>query len=699
MSFSSVHAGFSLAGTTITQSGTDADLSWLAGVAGVTTLSIWSWTDGRTIYSIGNRKLVVTGNLTISPESEAVYAGISSPRSVFQFTGSSNTTINGEVIENGVSRYSEALFLWSPYQSWSCCGNYGLDINNGAIFDWNGWKMRIGSSIRFQNGANITIDGGIMEQDKNSDNQLRMEDTNLIVNGFIFRGNDITFIRIPSALNLYQPQWSRWALGFSGSTPNIDFPVAWYTSNGSSDSDIRLWQWARPILTNSNTGTDLVVVPHISGNGASYGVAIVRQEVQVTLRDSEQNLVPGAKVYTRDTNNGNREVYNREGHNVNTTADIEYLQTTDASGITPLYAINLWYNIVNTGNGDAPNTWNYAWDYRGKNNDSSDIFDFNVWSYNHNFTTFQAELKSNSAIWLDAIVVGDPHISESNQSTVASYMEISNLSELYDSIKNWKTQNANITVPDIGTLPVGVSGTTLQVLNNYNVIIDAAAAQIFSVDTGTQTIRIRSSWLSCGSKFELLQLQWSGVLSLVNGGSISCPYVDFTANSLVNITTPSSSQTLRIYNSIANLNTNTSPIATLTSGPDNKTVYRYNSNPGNSIYIKAFAGASVEKGSMASYELVWWNDNILDMWSGGDFTFIEIILRQIKWFWFDSSLHSLQAWTSTWAVTITEVDKEDIVDKVELRIEESGWLMNSILNLLIDIRDRIISIKTDTQKI
>lgn len=690
----SSYGAFSLGGSTITQTGTDTDLSWLSAISWVTTTTTWAWADSRTVYDIGNRNLVVNGNLTISPEIEWVYAGTSSPRSVFRFSWTSTVTINGEIIENGVSRYSEYLFMWSPYQNGNCCNNFWLEVDPGATFNWNGWKMRIGSSLRFESGSNINITGWILEQDKNSDNQLRMETNGLVTEGFTFRWNDITFIAIPNQLNNYEPQWARWALGFSSATPNFDFPIFGYTSNGSN-TDLRMWQWSRPILTNSDTWTRLNLVPHISGNGSSYWVTIVQQEVEVIVNDNEWSSVENAIVFTKDTDNWNREIYNRESHTVDATADNIYTQTTSSTGSTWVYQIITWYNISNSWNNDPVNTGNYAWDYRGKNNDDTDLFDFHIWSYNYNYNKTTWELKGTQTKLLSPVVTEDLSISESDQTVVNTYTDIDNLNELYDVVKNWKTQSSNLELPNIETLPVNPNAGTLEVINNYDVILDPLASDIFSLDTVSESITIRTSTLACWPELDNLVLQGSWALTLLNSASISCPYVDANANSLVTIKTPLPNQTIKVYSSLADMNSDSSPISTFTSWTDSQAVYRYNSWA-STIYIKAFIDNLVDKWSMRSYVLNSWNNNFLDMGSGWDFTFVEVVLNQIKGTWFVSAQHSLKASFKTGAV-ITESDKNDIASRVKIKVEEDGWLLKAIYDLLVELRTRIVSIKEDTQ--
>jgi hypothetical protein len=51
------------------------------------------------------------------------------------------------------------------------------------------------------------------------------------------------------------------------------------------------------------------------------------------------------------------------------------------------------------------------------------------------------------------------------------------------------------------------NGNSLVLPINYDLVIDRLAAQAYDVNTGTQTITIRSNDLLCGNVFNLIQLQ------------------------------------------------------------------------------------------------------------------------------------------------------------------------------------------------
>jgi len=480
-------SNFSITADTVTKTGTTTDFSELEAL--LPSEDVWrigpdNNGDGRTIFNIGNRKLLVEAGavLDIDPDLYAIYTEPNAPRSVFDIRGTVN--INGETIDNGVPRYSEEIVFWSSYQNGNCCTNFGLQVTTSGTLNWIGGAIRVGSSLQFEEGSTVVTTGAICYQDRNSDNQLRQRTDNWTSNSFRFRGNDVTFIAIPALLNDFEPIASRGALGFSSATPNIDFPIRGYTTNGSSDSDCRLWAGCRPILTNCALGSQLIAVPHISGNNTSYGVYRIMQEVQVTILDGAGSPVNEAIVYTRDTDNGNREIYNRESHVFDATEDRIYQQVTDATGNTPTYDIDIAYNIVNNGNGDGANTGNYAWDYRGNNNDDSDVFSFLVFSYLHNFTSFNAILKGVNEVDAGTTVFIDTSITNTDRTAVDGYTEINSSARFYDRAKSFLYDN----YAGESELIVIKSGEVIDA-GSFNVTIDPSAADAFDFDGTDITIR------------------------------------------------------------------------------------------------------------------------------------------------------------------------------------------------------------------
>ena len=98
--------GFNLNGTIITQTGTDANLSGLAGVSGVNVQS----SDNTTWYFVGNRRLDIAGTLNHDPETEILVFGDNPPIRTLSILGTYN--YGSPIIVNGVTRYSTNLGLY-----------------------------------------------------------------------------------------------------------------------------------------------------------------------------------------------------------------------------------------------------------------------------------------------------------------------------------------------------------------------------------------------------------------------------------------------------------------------------------------------------------------------------------------------------------------------------------------------------------
>lgn len=289
------------------------------------------------------------------------------------------------------------------------------------------------------------------------------------------------------------------------------------------------------------------------------------------------------------------------------------------------------------------------------------------------------------------LLVPDENISQTNTATVGAYSSLEDLTRMYDRAKLEWRNNDNYPV-------ITRNGNSLVLPINYNLVIDRLAAQPYSVNTGTQTITIKSNDLLCWNVFNLIQLQWTGVLSLLNGAFLTCPFTDSTFNSQVEVTTPAAGQTVKVYPTLNDLNNSTNEITTLVSDVNSKVTYKYNANPGNHVYIKTELGAGISKWSMKKYEIVFWG-NTMDMSSWWDFSYVNLQLRQIKGFNYNPNIHSLRASYSTGTLLVTVTDKQDIANLTKTRLEENWGLLQKVYDLLIDIRNRLISIKTDTQQL
>ena len=124
---------FNLAGTTITQSGTDTNLSGLSAITGVTTKLM----GGATLYDLNNLTLVVTGTLSYSAITEKLAFGLAATFLVITTDAGGDITVNGTKVYGTHTEYTKEIGIYiertgsdfDPAQSWL--------LNNGS-FTLNG---------------------------------------------------------------------------------------------------------------------------------------------------------------------------------------------------------------------------------------------------------------------------------------------------------------------------------------------------------------------------------------------------------------------------------------------------------------------------------------------------------------------------------------------------------------------------------
>lgn len=128
-------------------------------------------------------------------------------------------------------------------------------------------------------------------------------------------------------------------------------------------------------------------------------------------------------------------------------------------------------------------------------------------------------------------LISDDFITETNSATVASYSSINNLDQLYDRAKLWFVDNLELAFPSFNVQPVKASNESVN-LGDKNIVIDGSAATAFAINTGTNTITIKSSTLAAGSNF--LELKTTGTITFVNGATATA-----RLSGILNYDTPS----------------------------------------------------------------------------------------------------------------------------------------------------------------
>lgn len=131
----------------------------------------------------------------------------------------------------------------------------------------------------------------------------------------------------------------------------------------------------------------------------------------------------------------------------------------------------------------------------------------------YGFKTFETDVTLDRfANTVPFFVATDDNITEANATTVRAYATIDDLNELYDRSRAYDEDT-----PGNGFDALTVSGDVIDV-GAYNVIIDPTAPAAFDLDTGGNTITIRTSALNNSSQFS--RLRTTGTITLQNGASL-----------------------------------------------------------------------------------------------------------------------------------------------------------------------------------
>lgn len=560
-------AQFSHSGTTITQSGTETDLSNLLSEPYTDGFS-YSSTDGnvnsvisehRVVGNQGN-KIIINGTQTINAKTDLLvmddYVGSGSDISgadggYIQINGTLNL-FDFNTDADGNEYYSQRTVLKILQQQQNSWGNTGsasnLNVNNGtlhikgATLETDGRMMVNGASATFilDHGKIIfqqpySSEGGIWFRQENAGSFIR--------NGIIEGGSLQTFngsISIDGITIINAP----FGFIFGAATPEI-FEIRKYSSVGN-EADIPFWSRSNGALQTDGfvarqinmINTDLGTGLKVKGEGAtySYGTIVLFQEYKVAIKDLNGNPIVGGVHYIKSTNNGNRLADDRFANGrfnsinfnqafVNTgvsDSNGEYEGTYNQDPSLNTSVIVGEYVRLNTDGATSGtvNTGSNQPRKRGKND--TDVFDVHFFAYGYLPATQEVSFKSLDVLDVERVLFADNNISQTDKSIVDAYTEIETLDKLYDGSSSWKVDNVADEYPTTDSPMIAVAGSTLD-LGSQNLVIDASASQAFVVDTSTNTITLKANSLRVG---DFISIITTGSISVQNGGEILFGYED-----------------------------------------------------------------------------------------------------------------------------------------------------------------------------
>jgi len=523
-------AGFTLSGSTITQSGTDTDLSGLSGITGVTV----TVEGGVTYYNIGTRQLNITGNLTVDGRTERLsssYSPTVNADYVFQVSG--QLTINNFENKFGDLEYFQDVVFYSTYVNTFCCGRFGFRVSSSGTLVMNGGYIRSDSSVRFEPGSRLEITNAGFVTDTSTGIQMRFFTDDFDIDG-LFVKNYLFAVGV-NALGTSNLNGLELYGGFAGASGSLsagsEYIFRNFRSSGiGSNEQAGVADYNFITFINAAAGSELNVRGQVNDT-RSAGLYRNYKTVKVKTTELSGAAIEGAQVYIKDTNHGNRRDWTasnteNDNTNINFTNDRIYNQTTNSSGETNEFEVLLSVLARPAGNqSDGLNTGLNTIDIRGKNNNNSDLFDFYFWSYEHLPAQTEQELKGVNTKNINWTLFADANITETTKATVDAYTSIDNLNQLYDRAKSWNVDNVGLGYPTVGAQLIDGDGTKVD-LDNINLIVNASVASAFAVNTGSDVVTIKAASLVPGNRFE--SIKTTGTISLQNGAELKTGYEDST---------------------------------------------------------------------------------------------------------------------------------------------------------------------------
>jgi hypothetical protein len=378
---------------------------------------------------------------------------------------------------------------------------------------------------------------------------------------------------------------------------------------------------------NQSLGSAVVITEHNANSSHSQGYVELRNEVDCTFKNIAGVAQQGVVLYCKDTNNGKRQTYNLNGVVINNTADKVYIDSSDASGNVKFAGLanSILLAAVTRNTAGAvvgiDDTGLNAKDYRSiTGTKGADDFRFYSWGYGFLPDTSVEILKSDKvAKFLAKTLLPDTAVTLTEAQAVAKLASSfiiagnvltvtasSTLDDLYDAMKAYKTRStqAQLEYPSIGVQPVTAVGTALTTamtvvvnagfilsggtkfksLGSVGITITGAGLSGITITgnvtqtapsslsgvtvTGTLTYNTATTQTITYTNSNIGTVANSGVgiITILQSGTVVVgDYSNAQINFLDSTLTVSGVDSITLYSSQANANTNTSPGPVVTS--------------------------------------------------------------------------------------------------------------------------------------
>ena len=598
---------FSLSGSTITQTGTDTDLSGLSGITGVTSLQVGSGVDLATTYKIDGLRLQVNGTLSLGVGQIEILAFEDNvPDNTLNVGGSGELTIGEIIQDSGATRSTHpqsGIYFAKRYgRHWT-----GNAVDNSGTINWYGLISGRTAPLRTNAGGVWNIQGATWQAREvcssfNVQSLFFHQEGEVNINGFKLVGR-VSFNRVVNGVVNSFNDVQTINSGGIGQNQNSQSPFVLEGYNPKGNViDLGFWagqSQVRGIISNNSPVGVNQILGGIDASGATIGWIETRQDLILDYKDLSGTSINNVAYYFTDTDNGNRGAVisnNPNNRNLNYlgTDGLTYGADRIYSGVANGQSANISVltsvlaaegsGLVRVGydTGSQRIDRRTLSDVQGSFENPSD-FNINSVSYNHLILQVAQNIVNDEALTLPLTLFSDTLITEQDKTITDAYTEIETLDKLYDRAKSWKVDSANVEVPTISTLLFTANGMELVMPTDYDLVIDYTATDVIAVNSITKVITIKASALGVGTKFTTLKSQGTGTISVANSETINVGFIDANGDSFLKFVGIDSWEVF----------SDSARTTSLATGTGN---YRFNFSSGTSYYLDlVVSGETIQK--------------------------------------------------------------------------------------------------------
>lgn len=485
---------------TITQSGTETDATTISGLQAIAGVTSTAESGGRTRLVIPY-KLVINGTMANTSAVAFTFSRSGMPTNEVVINTGGRWSYKESRTVNGVTDWRimpPIIFTQTVNNGYNGQSNNLIYLNGGTIDHAN--VDRVGNGGEYWNGGNV-IYRNVRNPSEDlalaNDNQITTQNgnPNLDIIGFDYRGTSL-FLKdfVTTNLKGLSPKFASRGFGtgfglqktledFNGIGNVYDLAIygggAIRSNNGVKGGGVTCGPWNSP----NNVNNEYYCTSDLLLTGINeVGAAVLFKSYHL---DNNAGAPAGAGVTA--TNYTNRKL------------------TNVLSSVGGVATVNM---LIAAGLNDNPMV-------RRSATQTDDLYVFKCFSY-LSLPTSTSPINLAGAGVKSATVVQlkDPSISQLIKATVDAYTTIDTLDQLCDREKaylfdNFAGETARLLL---------ASGTTLDA-GAKNIVVDASAAVAFAYSSGTNTITIKANALVGGTKFKALAT--TGMVTLLNGATLA----------------------------------------------------------------------------------------------------------------------------------------------------------------------------------